>query len=501
MKITRNINGSAGMHPVKSNTDPYDIFMLMDYSCGYEGMESDCFQCLGKFYAPSLESAQAELKNLIASNPNAADLDGLYVSEYNEYFDDFDEDDLTNDHANNVYVDLRTLFNNVVSSEPWDDSQDLPYSCTVVGAADSKISATLKDEVYETAKKVMMSPKFGFDEADVEAYLFVDVYPKDNATVVELRAELSYDGMIELANACDPVVEKYDDDAYFDMDSPGIAVAYIRDKTQNVQSSTYGGAYDLDDDMFFTKEEVDEWAYDIVDEFNNRNDENYRLEDIYFNDAKNATIEIGNSDYTLIANVNIDMRKIRSPRDINKYSEQVLEKLQQQYNDNSINIEMSTNIKAAHEYDVPDHDLDDNFKEYDKVEDVKDTIHVNLDNVIIIVDDDGFLDYEDQETPWAFDIDAYSEEYPEIELDDGGGISENVINLIESYLPAEPGRYAISCQIDLVYQITGVESELKGLYKDEDGKVDEDVEIYTDNASVEFLYRDSTVDDFEYDAL
>lgn len=44
---------------------------------------------------------------------------------------------------------------------------------------------------------------------------------------VEIGAELGYGEMIDLTNRLDPIVARYDENAYFDMEDPGLAVAYL----------------------------------------------------------------------------------------------------------------------------------------------------------------------------------------------------------------------------------------------------------------------------------
>ena len=84
----------------------------------------------------------------------------------------------------------------------------------------------LETEIRDKVKEIMTSPEFGFED-DYDEYSTVEVYDKDEYYEVEVRAEVSYDGMIDMANALDPIVEKYDKDAYFDMVTPGIMSAYI----------------------------------------------------------------------------------------------------------------------------------------------------------------------------------------------------------------------------------------------------------------------------------
>ena len=73
----------------------------------------------------------------------------------------------------------------------------------------------------------MMSPNFGFEEDEINEYSVVEVTEKDGSIKVEVRAELDYDGLIELCQALNPVVEKYDKNAYFEPFAPGIIDAYI----------------------------------------------------------------------------------------------------------------------------------------------------------------------------------------------------------------------------------------------------------------------------------
>lgn len=86
----------------------------------------------------------------------------------------------------------------------------------------------IQDDVYNAASDLMQTDYFGFELNDIAEYLFCDVEQvEDDMLRVELRAELTYNGMTELCQYCDAVVTKYDKSAYFDMVEPGIAEAYI----------------------------------------------------------------------------------------------------------------------------------------------------------------------------------------------------------------------------------------------------------------------------------
>lgn len=102
------------------------------------------------------------------------------------------------------------------------DEDDNIYSSTT-----SDMILKLKEELKSAVTDTMLSEEFGFYENEVEQYSAVDVYVKDNSIVCEIRAEVSFDGLMELCDKCNPVVEKYYKDAYFDPEEPGIATAYI----------------------------------------------------------------------------------------------------------------------------------------------------------------------------------------------------------------------------------------------------------------------------------
>lgn len=108
-----------------------------------------------------------------------------------------------------------------ITSSIYDENDNI-YSSTT-----SDIILKLKEELKSAVTDTMLSEEFGFYENEVEQYSAVDVYVKDNSIVCEIRAEVSFDGLMELCDKCNPVVEKYYKDAYFDPEEPGIATAHI----------------------------------------------------------------------------------------------------------------------------------------------------------------------------------------------------------------------------------------------------------------------------------
>lgn len=83
-------------------------------------------------------------------------------------------------------------------------------------------------EIKSKLKEVMTSYQFGYDDNEWEDYSGADIYlNNDGYFVVTVYAEVSYDGLVDIMDALNPIVEKYDPDAYFDTETPGRCSAYI----------------------------------------------------------------------------------------------------------------------------------------------------------------------------------------------------------------------------------------------------------------------------------
>lgn len=78
--------------------------------------------------------------------------------------------------------------------------------------------------IYNAVHHKLKEPEFGFeDDKEIDMYTKVEgYYVDDNEYVVEVRAELSYEGMEDLMKYLDNIVKEFDDEAYFDFVAPGI---------------------------------------------------------------------------------------------------------------------------------------------------------------------------------------------------------------------------------------------------------------------------------------
>ena len=145
---------------------------------------------------------------------------------------------------------------------------------------------------------------------------------------------------------------------------------------------------------------------------------------------------------------------------------------------------------------TPPNPYDTYEPEEDKYEhiDTQESIELSI-GPVVHIDEDGTFDYEDYDWAELSDDEEkgiwYSDEYPSLILCDTNEVDECVSELISDLLPEEPGRYAISANITLVFDVENIE-ENRDYYPD--GSYD--VETYFDDTSVHFNKKKSKVEDF-----
>lgn len=95
------------------------------------------------------------------------------------------------------------------------------------------------------------------------------------------------------------------------------------DKDESLTEASYGGAYDIEDDMFFTKEEIVEFADTICQYLGDIFGYQYNINNVYlFNDNKKRKtislyLNIYDTNYIEVESTfRIDMRKIKKPDDL-----------------------------------------------------------------------------------------------------------------------------------------------------------------------------------------
>lgn len=295
--------------------------------------------------------------------------------------------------------------------------EDIDANTDVVeGASGRKHSIkTLHDALLNRASQIMRMQGFPLNE--IADYLVVDIQPAEDGWLnCEVRAELSYEGMSEMIDALNPIVQKYDKDAYFDHVTGGIISAYLPSgKFNAIQSATDAESSKVFELVQYTPDSGENGPagddFDVVDwgEFESE-------------EAAKAHWSAEIQDESLFV-------REGNPSDY---------------------IEESTVLGAQGVDDYPEPPESNEPEERDS----KEEIIIELDDDIVVEDngdsveflrDPAFLEDEDEWTP---------EDEPMFQIDDGDSVYEHVMDLIIDSIPGEDGKYHIKGRLKLVYDVT-----------------------------------------------
>lgn len=461
-------------------------------------------------------------------------------------------------------IDLLERLNHSIKPKIIHNSSNYCSRQTVIEASSNDTIKDLNDRLYSKASKYLKD-NLDWDLKDIADMLSIDIAKiEDNLYRVQVRAELDYDWMFDLVKALDPIVEKYDRDAYFDMVEPGISEAYI--STDTIQSSTQldeaADWYKIDRK---TVTDSDGFTTDYTWYANEDNTEHififgdedvytpYNTEPDYETDSYETAKEWFDAYTGLYDDDDIYSAKssgwdILPPNFLNsdlgeKFKSQVLYHLSKQYGQpfevtkftvkgnniimsvHSDDMEGSGNIKIdtakynnfddiLNYVDVMVKQLIDDIDwgsesitsatttEYQPVSDTQYSINLQLDKVIINVDSNGDWTYADDNYPWAKSPDSargmwYAHEYNNLYIADAITVVENFDSIVEPFIPGDPGEYQISCDAELVYDISDLDAQ-RTYYDTSDGSVDYDEDINADDADVVFNRNNSVVSNFVF---
>lgn len=354
--------------------------------------------------------------------------------------------------------------------------------------------SALQDELWNKLKEVATSEEFGFGPEEIHHYFRVDPIFEGDMLRIEVGAEVDYDGMETIKEALDPIIESWCLDAYFDFECPGILSAYI---PVNIEASTdvegefswneYRknielGDVEESDDVFdwrnyfnkISSQDVAEQAGIEVDELITAEDlKSYGATHIAWLEAKPEFSAI-DDEYGILELVDDGeefIAQISGDRLID-VTEEVVEYL------NDLNeVTASTDVMCDY-LDPP---------EYDDPEEISDRVEYETDfNVIVTIDDEGYVNYDNEEFLSSDLVEDYLEWYVEdtgdyVNIRDQVSMIEDFDELMLDELPDEPGQYKVSGNIVLVYDMWGV------YYYGQDYDLD------TDRMTIKFQKKDSTL--------
>lgn len=207
-------NCSNGSGPVAEDFDPDDI----------DGLDAttDTYTLIKHKSIPDTDGFQTEYAWYKASDGTNVfvfgDMD-VYKPE-DGYFDHVEEDD----NAAEEWFSNYQTFEDDEDIDIWTNESLEDGPLTEAKEFDSsEMEAQIKNKVSE-----VINSQLGYEDDFINDYVFVDTTPLEDGRIkIEVRAELGYDEMFDLAQELDKVIKIFDDNAYFDNETTGIISAYI----------------------------------------------------------------------------------------------------------------------------------------------------------------------------------------------------------------------------------------------------------------------------------
>ena len=174
---------------------------------------------------------------------------------------------------------------------------------------------------------------------------------------------------------------------------------------QSLEEANYGGAFDIEDDQYFTREDIIDFGNKVCEILGEIYPDTFDISDTYIYDNNILFLEVtskqGNEGS---ANFKIDMRKIKKPSDLLKFADEMAfylrQDLEELYTNNSIFTESASDWRYVASKSVPD--FDGFLTDYTWYENTKDGRHV-----FILGDNDLYDDVDSNYADW--ETDSYSE--------------------------------------------------------------------------------------------
>ena len=137
---------------------------------------------------------------------------------------------------------------------------------------------------------------------------FADYVNKPVEDIIDAFSDAEYRGDIRIPERKQIDSEYRNDDIY---------------SSSSIQARNYGGAYDVDPEQYFTREDLVEFAQDVIDYIANSQDILLDISELSI-DGNTITLgltnEFDNGGFEDTVRFNVDMRKIRKPQDLMKYT-------------------------------------------------------------------------------------------------------------------------------------------------------------------------------------
>ena len=336
---------------------------------------------------------------------------------------------------------------------------------------------TLNREVEQTGIQFLIDS--GWDDSTARDYFSCRTSYKEDSSMIEVAvgAELDFDELMELAETLDTVINKYDENAYFDAEDTGRLSAYL-EVPQNIEmSATTIEASANMTEYWYDRKRGYSIHYTEIDS-SPEADPMKMLKEFRaqitktspYDDAEYYWAQLADGVISIIYEGHVkDKAYYFSAEDMDCENEEwanivcqnamdILDK----YNKNISKkmIYNSEDIMGYYDNIEPPLDPPDD-PDYIEKDEYQDEIDFEFDTNIFVaangnydVDDDSkvFIDQGEYEKFQSY----YSDEFGEVYLCDTGDCITNLLDKIETLVPAQRGMYHIHGYITFVYDVDGV---------------------------------------------
>ena len=106
----------------------------------------------------------------------------------------------------------------------------------------------------------------------------------------------------------------------------------LTEALQHLDEASYGGAFDIEDDQYFTRDDLTEFGEELIDRMKSKTGRDVDVISSYIDDNNlEVTVVENDTENEATHTEHIDMRKIRMPKDLNKYIDRFIDSFEDEF--------------------------------------------------------------------------------------------------------------------------------------------------------------------------
>lgn len=306
MQMNESINEAYDEHDVISNVDDLESILRQAVDI--------CYSLISKLEENNPDAAY--ITNIILDN-----IENLIVSKFGDSYDLDSIRDFIKPNSSEIEesIDCSKL-NESENIEDYFTEDDLEEFANAV--------------VYILNQKSKSTYHYDYNNVEMDNNEIKISIVDDNNNEIEVSKLID----MEEINLPSDLIERYVDEFAAEAHAEFTDLYYRKryeDKTNEsvVNEASYGGAYDIEDDQYFTKDDLMEFAEAVIEDLSERTDGEFDYNEVYMNE--NNKLQLGlidNFGNEITIEKIIDMRKIRLPKDLLKYKDEIVAKALNDFN-------------------------------------------------------------------------------------------------------------------------------------------------------------------------